>query len=157
MPITMRVQIRLPNLQPSSTVTYTAAHRPDEDTPPAMIEAYHLETISHHSTPNWTVCFVALPFSPPPPSMDEPAVQVREMTLSASHWASSSSDKANGALRGVVCPTCDAHLTHCFCFARLWRNAGAQKRQTEHWTWPRREFLHCRCCCFGLIFFHGAN
>lgn len=108
-----RMRMRLPNLQLSPVVIYIRAHPPGEDTPPAIIEAYHLEPISHHPTSKWAVCF--LPCSPPPPSEDEPAGQAREMTPSASHWASWSSNKTQGARRGEGIQ----HVTRCNCFAML--------------------------------------
>lgn len=37
-------------------------HRPDKYTSTAIIGAYHLEAISHHSAPNWTVCLLHFHF-----------------------------------------------------------------------------------------------
>lgn len=59
----IHVWIRFPNLQLLHLpIRYTTTHLPGKYTPTAIIEAYHLETISHHSAPNWTVCLLHFHF-----------------------------------------------------------------------------------------------
>lgn len=41
---------------------YITTHLPGKYTATAIREAYHLEAISHHSTPNWTVCLLHFHF-----------------------------------------------------------------------------------------------
>lgn len=41
---------------------YTTTHLPGKYTATAIIEAYHLDAISHHSAPNWTVCLLHFHF-----------------------------------------------------------------------------------------------
>lgn len=43
-------------------MSYTTTHLPAKYTATAIIEAYHLEAISHHSAPNWTVCLLHFHF-----------------------------------------------------------------------------------------------
>lgn len=54
----MHVRIPSPFCFPRSTTT----HLPGKYTTTAIIEAYHLEAISHHSAPNWTVCLLHFHF-----------------------------------------------------------------------------------------------
>lgn len=57
----MHVWIRLPNLC-FSPLRYATTHLPGKYTATAIIEAYHLDAISHHSAPNWTVCLLHFHF-----------------------------------------------------------------------------------------------
>lgn len=45
---------------------FITTHLPGKYTAAAIIEAYHLEAISHHSAPNWTVCLLHSIFHSPP-------------------------------------------------------------------------------------------
>lgn len=70
-----------------------------ENTAAAVIVAYHLEAISHHSAPNWTVCVLHFHF--PLSALSASLREGPEKWHSASHWASSSSSKAHtGATHG---------------------------------------------------------
>lgn len=95
--------------------------------PQVVIEAYHLEAISHHSAPNWTVCVLYFHFFPLHP-LREPTGGAWEMTLSASHWASSSSKAHVGATHGrlessLLCGL--VRFTHWAAKRRVWLSFSA--------------------------------
>lgn len=123
---------------------YITAHLPGKYTATVIIEAYHLEAISHHSAPNWTVCLLHFhfPLSTLSASMWDRPEKWQSLRLIEHPQAQTKlTEPHTGATHGCL----DSLLLLCLLVKERGRQKEGQKEGAFGWHWLGRESFYVGC------------